>query len=488
MCKDFEENIIHWATGYYKNFRIWDGNNASPNILAQYDTFYPDLIYRVSAIKYYFPMTNKYISNNRVIDPKNKEEFVIAHGKYYFRKYNFCSTFDILEAQKKYGTCNFFKNEFIDGKEDTYYYLGCNNDRCERCWCPKITIPEGDGFYNCRKCKVGSFLTSGYHCAGIGSYFFKSPNLLNRNLDAKVNKITLIENKPAVTVTFWCKTFGFAGDDHIVMFKIGENLEIVFSSSDDDPVRPYGLSVVIDNRLISNVFDFRNQIGDWVFFSIAHHKEIEDYGTVFFPTMMKFELQSQSYPVNISNVNTKMNLDSFTIKKDYFGLVANVKFYDEYKDILSSQEIESIINNFIINLENFINNESTLKISLTWRIKAAYIENICRLNKLILKHNPNYFNDYFSSICQKILESNNKEPDLKISVLNHIDLLIPRLPTFIQIFKNINSTEQNMYVLSNLAIALNKILNNPNFYDSNENNNDLYSIVLNIFNIIQIAV
>ena len=266
VCNDFEEKVIHWATGYYKNFRIWDGNNASPKILAQYDTFYPDLINRVSAIKYYFPMTNKYISNNRVFDPKNKEEFVIKHGKYYFRKYNYCSTFDILEAQKKYGICNYFPViEDIDGKDEKYIYEECNNNRCERCWCPKVLVSGADP-YNCRKCRVGSYLSSGYQCYQIGSYFFKSPNLLNRNLDAKVQKITLIENKPAVTVTFWCKTFGFAGDDHIIMFQIGESLEIVFSSSDDDPVRPYGLSVVIENRLISNVFDFRNQIGDWVFF------------------------------------------------------------------------------------------------------------------------------------------------------------------------------------------------------------------------------
>ena len=162
-----------------------------------------------------------------------------------------------------------------------------------------------------------------------------------------------------------------------------------------------------------------------------------------------------------------------------------VLFYDEYNDKLSSQEIESIINNFIGKLENFINNESILKISLTWRIKVAYIENICRLNKLILKNNSNYFNGYFSSISQKILENNNKESDLKISVLNHIDFLIPRLPTFIEIFKNINSTEQNVYVRSNLAIALNKILNSPKFYESNENNNDLHLMVLSIFIIIQ---
>ena len=162
-----------------------------------------------------------------------------------------------------------------------------------------------------------------------------------------------------------------------------------------------------------------------------------------------------------------------------------ILFYDEYNHIFSNQEIESIINSFIVKLENFINNESILKITLTWRIKVAYIENICRLNKIIMKNSPNYYNDYFSTICQKILENNNKEPDLKISVLNHIDFLIPKLPTFIQIFKNINSTEQNMYVRSNLAIALNKILNNPKFYELNENNNDFHSKVINIFNIIQ---
>ena len=162
-----------------------------------------------------------------------------------------------------------------------------------------------------------------------------------------------------------------------------------------------------------------------------------------------------------------------------------ILFYDEYNDILSNKEIESIINSFIVKLENFINNESILKITLTWRIKVAYIENICRLNKIIMKNSPNYYNDYFSTICQKILENNNKEPDLKISVLNHIDFLIPKLPTFIQIFKNMHSTEQNMYVRSNLAIALNKILNNPKFYELNENNNDFHSKVINIFNIIQ---
>ena len=136
-----------------------------------------------------------------------------------------------------------------------------------------------------------------------------------------------------------------------------------------------------------------------------------------------------------------------------------ILFYDEYINILSNQEINDIINNFITKLEHFINNETLLNISLTWRIKVAYIENICRLNKLIIKNNPNYFNDYFSVKCQEILEKNNSnEIDLKIAVLNHAEYFIPRLNIFIKIFKNISLLESNMYIHSGLGKALNKII------------------------------
>jgi hypothetical protein len=161
-----------------------------------------------------------------------------------------------------------------------------------------------------------------------------------------------------------------------------------------------------------------------------------------------------------------------------------ILFYDEYSNILSNQEINNIINNFITKLENFINNESILNISLTWRIKVAYIENICRLNKLILKHNPNYFNDYFSFICQRILEkNNNNEMDLTISVLNHVEYLIPKLPTFIKIFNTICLTESNIYVHSHLGKALNKIINSQQLYELNISN--LNDIITDIFNIMQ---
>ena len=177
-----------------------------------------------------------------------------------------------------------------------------------------------------------------------------------------------------------------------------------------------------------------------------------------------------------------------------------ILFYEEYLNILSCQEIDLIVNNFISKLSNFLNNESALSILLTWRIKVSYIENICRLNKLVLGQNPNYYNEYFSSVCQKILENKspsnfnnnpnfnnniNNDADLKICVLNHIDFLILRLPIFLQIFTNTTSLEHNIYIRSNLAIALNKILNNEQFYKLNDNNTNYKNLMTIIFNMIQ---
>lgn len=178
----------------------------------------------------------------------------------------------------------------------------------------------------------------------------------------------------------------------------------------------------------------------------------------------------------------------YTIK----NITEIIIFYDNYKNILYCHEIDDIINNFLIKLENFINNEQNLNIPLTWRIKVSYIENICRLNKFIINLNPNYFVDYFSNLCQKILENSNNnnfnnannDSDLKICILNHVKYFIPRLTSFVLVFKNITSLDSNIYVRSYLGIALNRILNNEQFYETYKNNN-LNIVLTNIFDIIQ---
>ena len=170
---------------------------------------------------------------------------------------------------------------------------------------------------------------------------------------------------------------------------------------------------------------------------------------------------------------------AYTIK----NITEFILFYDEYNKYLSNNEIDLIIINFISKLENFINNETTLKVNLTWRVKVAYVENICKLKKFIDNHNPKYFNEYYSQFCESILNGNNIEPDLKIVILKNIEVLVPTINKFIQIFNNIIMLERNKYILSNLSIALNKILNNKTLYESN-NNENLNLIIGQIFQFI----
>ena len=161
-----------------------------------------------------------------------------------------------------------------------------------------------------------------------------------------------------------------------------------------------------------------------------------------------------------------------------------ILFYDEYNKYLSNNEIDLIINNFISKLENFINNETTLKVNLTWRVKVAYVENICKLKKFIDSHNQKYFNEYYSQFCESILNGNNIEPDLKIAVLKNIEVLIPSIDRFIQIFNNMILMERNKYILSSLGIALNRIMNNKTFYELYNNNDNLSNIFGQIFQFI----
>ena len=161
-----------------------------------------------------------------------------------------------------------------------------------------------------------------------------------------------------------------------------------------------------------------------------------------------------------------------------------ILFYDEYNKYLSNQEINLIIINFITKLENFINNETSLKVSLTWRVKVSYIENICKLKTFIINHNPNYFDDYFSKYCQNTLKGSKIEADLKISIIKNIEKLIPTINYFIPIFKDIVALEKNQYILSSLCIALNKILNNKQFYETNNNIEAIIYISTSIFQFI----
>ena len=153
-----------------------------------------------------------------------------------------------------------------------------------------------------------------------------------------------------------------------------------------------------------------------------------------------------------------------------------ILFYGEYSKYLVNQEIDLIIFNYLSKLESFINIETILKVNLTWRVKVAYIENICKLKNFIINHNPKYFNN-FSTYCQNLLKGSKNEIDLKISILKNIEIFIPTICQFIPIFNDIIALERNQYIISSLSVALNKIINNKQFYEIN--NYEMIHYILN---------
>ena len=308
-CLDDKENRIHWTTGYYKNLRIWNGDIASPFEIEQYDQNFPSYTNRISSILFFFPLKNEYISNNKVIDPKTKTEFKIQRGIYNLRKYNYSSKFDRTVALGFYG-------KYIDPLtgEEKYCTTGCY-----RCW---------EAGY-CFECRPGYYLES-RRCKRIEYYYFRSPNIVESTLDAEIPRIMEMEEKDKATCTFWIKPIGFSKDDGIGIFKIGEKLEIIFSGVMEEIYYPYGLSLYDQNKLVANDQNFRDKIGQWTFISIAYHKEKYVSITPYFPAMMKFEINNESFEVDIDNVEKNLEFSSFLIKRDFFGLVKDLKFYNDY--------------------------------------------------------------------------------------------------------------------------------------------------------------
>ena len=312
-CMDDKQNRIHWTTGYYKNLRIWNADIASPFEIEQYDQNFPSYTDRISSILYFFPMKNEYISNNKVRDPKSKSTFIINTGLYNLRKYNYCSKFDRTAALGYYG-------KYIDSVtgEEKYCITGCR-----RCW--------DVGF--CFECKSGYYL-QGRKCIKNEYYYFRSPSIVEQStLNAEIQRITEMESKYKSTVTFWIKTYGFSDDKGISIFNIGKYLEITFSGSlNNEKNIPYGLSLFDKEKLVANDPNFRDKIGLWTFISIAYHKEmkIESTDEVYFPRMMKFEINNESFEINIDNVEKDLELSSFIIKRDFYGLLKDLKFYDDY--------------------------------------------------------------------------------------------------------------------------------------------------------------
>ena len=319
-CQDINRENIHWTTGYYRGLRIWDGDLASYSEVVQYDILYPISLYedRINSILCYYPLTNKFISNNNIIDlderKSNQCTVTLERGGFNLKKYNYGTKFDIIGGNELYG-------KYSQHGSDPAFIDTCDTG-CLRCW-------ERTFCYECDKDK-GYFL-SGRKCLKVNKYYFRSPQK-----DKTPYVLDFSEINDGITITIWTKPIGFSNPNQLI-FTIGSNnaFQIYYSSKDSPAYGLYILGNSVNNdkdKIIACEPEFRDNIGKWTYISLAYHKEKSSNSNIYFPRMMKFEINTDSIPATIDSTKIKDDptFSKITISNEYFGLFKKIEIYEQF--------------------------------------------------------------------------------------------------------------------------------------------------------------
>ena len=309
-----------WATGYYRGLRIWRGDQANVPLSILYDNYYSNKNCRITSIVGYYPLTNEYIKDNKIIEILG-EEVPVPDGDKKLRRYNFSSKFDFIRSQ--YPSLGYYL--LADSTAPKASQCGTG---CLRCW---------NGGKNCYECAEGYQLNLYRACEQTTKYYFKSPSISSSTgcsfYDAELIVPYNVWNPDIspITVTFWLKIIGFGGS-------IINSLNIIYYSDDvflrfvedDSSGTKKGLSLINnfagENQIIANDPDFRERIGYWTFISLSYYKKDNEH-----PKMLNFEIDGINFKLltELKKIN-ELSFGRFQIKKELYGLIFNVKYYHEY--------------------------------------------------------------------------------------------------------------------------------------------------------------
>ena len=318
---DIDGVYNQWATGYYRGLRIWRGDQANVPLSILYDNYYSNEICRITSIVGYFPLTNEYIKDNLITEILGTP-FEVQEGNKKLRRYNFSSKFDFIRSQ--YPSLGYYL--LADSTAPKASQCGTG---CLRCW---------NGGKNCYECAEGYLLNIYRACEPVSKYYFKSPSISSSTgcefIDAELivpNSVWKSDISP-ITVTFWIKIIGFGGSTttSLDIVKYSDTVFLRFAENDIGTGIKRGLSLINNyangNLLVANDPDFRERIGYWTFISLSYYKK-DDWH----PQMINFEIDGINFPLltPLKDIN-ELSFDKFTIKKELYALMFNVKYYHEY--------------------------------------------------------------------------------------------------------------------------------------------------------------
>ena len=315
-----------WAAGYYRGLRIWNGDKASIPLTVQYDNFFTSGVGRVESIVRFYPLTNQYISDNRVVEiTDNIDEtnnVPVQGGK--ARRYNFSSRFDFIRSQ--YPSLGYYL--LADARAPKASQCGTG---CLRCW---------NAGNNCYECAQGYLLTLERACKPVSGYYFKSPCITSGSSTQDCEALLTVPmevynpylDNIAITVTFWIKAIGFSSSNEhkIIEYSVNDYLYFVENYNSANK----GLSLINDQNgktIIANDQNFRERIGYWTFISLSYYKQRKRVtnGKSYFPQMINFEINAESLPI-MNEPLSEIKFSYFKIASEFFGLLFNVRYYHEY--------------------------------------------------------------------------------------------------------------------------------------------------------------
>ena len=318
FCDGCTENqgTIYWATGYYRDLKVWDGEKSYILQTIQFDQIYSAYNKnRITSIVHFFPLKSIYIKENEITDPakEGKIDIIGATSEFKFQLINYGKNFDyIAQAFPSLG------KTLVHGDKDITE-LDCPIG-CSRCFDSSA----------CYACKSGYFLQK-QSCYVIKNYYFKSPpENPDGASEAKINDIGFsFDTHPAITCAFWIKLFGFneENDGNDVIY-YSNNLLLHYNYNKESS--DYGLTLKYNNAIdITSDKNFREKFGKWVFISLAYHSVQKLDNEKYFPIMINFEIDIESFDIKESDIDD-ISFDEFKIPLSTFCLIYKLRYYSTY--------------------------------------------------------------------------------------------------------------------------------------------------------------
>ena len=350
-CRDTRNEPLHWASGFYKNLRVWDGDQTQPSSTLNYDYLYPNIYSRVQGIILFLPLSTDFITGNKLKDPVRKRNETTSQNNivtsfhikgplaetgfndaWELPTFNYCGAFDVTKGRFQY----------VMSANGNQLVLGNCGENCARCW-------DMDKCYECVK---GYYLFE-HHCfpearSNSPRYYSSPPvGLVSTSTggtgvdpndpnapaddDEEIDYTDTILNEftdfNRGTITFWVKPFGFLSTGTVTLIKYSEELTLDFSS-ENLTSDTYGLTLVhkVNNDILTQAEDFRDTVGQWTFIALSYWTYTGEH----YPPLMKFQINTNSYPIDKTKIVKNIPINKFTITRNYFGLFAYLKLYTSY--------------------------------------------------------------------------------------------------------------------------------------------------------------